>query len=171
MRGRLSLNSCDHLGPSDTRETAGLFSCSVRQRLIKNETPKPARGDGKPEWAFLAQIPHTRDQARAAKWRGTVPFEPLSHSSRWRLDWLAGAGGSSPAPEIFLQKRPPQKGLELCNGRRLGCLCIGCLDDTDFLRAVAENCDAPRAQFGGGGRLLRWPWLLRCRGHARKIAA
>ena len=29
------------------------------QRPIKNETPKTARGDREPEWAFLAQIPHT----------------------------------------------------------------------------------------------------------------
>jgi hypothetical protein len=57
-----------------------VFAFSQRHLLAraaphkKRETPKTARGDREPEWAFLAQTPHTENQARAAKWRGTVPF-------------------------------------------------------------------------------------------------
>jgi hypothetical protein len=40
-------------------------------RPINNETPKPAPGDREPEWAFLAQIPHT--ETKPGPRNGAVP--------------------------------------------------------------------------------------------------
>jgi hypothetical protein len=60
---------------------------------------RPATGklkDREPEWAFLAQIPHTETKPEPRN--GAVPcrFEVISNGSRWRLDSLAGAAGFEP---------------------------------------------------------------------------
>ena len=71
-------------GRSKRRIGAGLRV--VQRPSSKNETPKPARGDKEPEWAFLAEIPHTETKPYLRN--AAVPLRQLVDIAkmRWRIE-------------------------------------------------------------------------------------
>jgi hypothetical protein len=82
---------------------------------------------------ILAQTPHTETKPEPRN--GAVPcrFEPLSHSSRWRPDWLAGAAvaiepvSASQFPEQGIYREFPElrarKTIFLASQRASSTLC------------------------------------------------
>ena len=118
------------------RAAESTSACALRAAPHKNETPKPARGDTQPERAFLAQIPHTETKPEPRN--GAVPchFEAITHGSRLRLDWLAGAARFEAPDQNQATRNPWRIALDL----------TCCLNDPPA--HIPRRCEARTGRIG-----------------------